>query len=183
MRLSPLKSALLAALFVSVATPGYLAHASQGKEVLLNETVDYNVAKVEKQGTTCSLLYMSHDKAIFFMIGETVVTSQISFAFPKDIGSQGGELQLELVTRESDAPRTSLFSKSALPQGLYKYTTALSNLQIDMDDLERTFAFHLSDPGKSGSTATLHFSDELRDRAVTALRSCSASLDSHWRAD
>lgn len=183
MNFSTLKPVVAAGLFLSVAVHASHAHADDTKQELFLEQANDIRATVEKQGTTCSLVYIHRDKAIMFMIGKTVVTSQITFIFPTDFGSHGGTLQLELVTRERDPARTADFSKSRPSTGFSKFSTALSNLQIDLDDLERTFAFHLSDPAQSGSTVTLHFSDELRDRAVEALNSCAESLESHWSAD
>jgi len=177
------KNCFVAAICMLAVAPCGAAFAQEDREVLFEGTGDYASAKVEQYKTVCSLLYIKGYQGFNFDIGKTVVTSQLALFSATDFGSNGGDLSLQLVTKERDGPRTAEFGKSNLPQGYKRYSTSLGNLQIDLDDLERTFAFKLVDSAKPDAVLTVNFSDKLRDNALGALKSCVGNLETHWAAD
>lgn len=143
-------------------------------------------AKVTLSKGRCTLRYNTDasTKGFSFSIGSSPITSTFIIFGSANIGAAANGTDpkpytVERLTNSGWKLHSARFTKKSVGDGTFKiYQTELAALVLDLDDLEKTSAFRLSQPGSE--RLTVDFSDDFGKNSVAAMRKCVNGLPRHW---
>lgn len=168
------------AAFITTGVPAIPANAQSDPEFFERDGTVF--AQVQKFRSGCTFIYGddANDNGLIFSIFPTQRQSMIALHTTTNAGRSGPGFTLGRLEQSGWKDTNVEFRLVRTEGGYLHYRTSFASARLDLDSLERSYAFRVLPQSNSYRGFLIDMTNPLSRKGMIRLRQCLRSFPNHW---